>query len=90
MFNYLGPHLKSQVIITVFKNLGFTTHPNVTVPLFIIARTWKQPRCPMTDKQMKKLWQAFPGGPVVKNLPSNAGDMGSVPGQVTKMPYATG
>ena len=22
----------------------------------------------------------FPGGPVVKNLPSNAGDMGSIPG----------
>ena len=22
----------------------------------------------------------FPGGPVVKNLPANAGDMGSVPG----------
>ena len=23
----------------------------------------------------------FPGDPVVKNLPANAGDMGSVPGQ---------
>ena len=22
----------------------------------------------------------FPGGPVVKNLPANAGDMGSIPG----------
>ena len=27
----------------------------------------------------------FPGGPVVKNLPSNAGDMGSIPGQETKI-----
>ena len=26
----------------------------------------------------------FPGGPVVKNLPSNIGDMGSIPGQGTK------
>ena len=26
----------------------------------------------------------FPGGPVVKNLPSNAGNMGSIPGQGTK------
>ena len=26
-----------------------------TVALFIIARTWKQPRCPMTDKRIKKL-----------------------------------
>ena len=32
----------------------------------------------------------FPGGPVVKNLPSNAGDMGLIPGQGTKIPHATG
>ena len=31
----------------------------------------------------------FPGGPVVKNLPSNAGDTGSIPGQGTKIPHAT-
>ena len=24
--------------------------------LFIIARTWKQPRCPLTDEWIKKLW----------------------------------
>ena len=24
--------------------------------LFTIARTWKQPRCPLTDEWMKKLW----------------------------------
>ena len=29
-----------------------------------------------------------PGGPVVKNLPCNAGDMGSIPGQGTKIPPA--
>ena len=32
----------------------------------------------------------FPGGPVVKNLPSNAGDVGSIPGQGTKIPHAIG
>ena len=31
----------------------------------------------------------LPGGPVVKNLPSNAGDEGSIPGQGTKIPDAT-
>ena len=31
----------------------------------------------------------FPGGPVIKNLPSNAGDMGLIPGQRTKIPQAT-
>ena len=28
------------------------------------------------------------GGPVVKNLPSNAGDSGSIPGQGTRIPHA--
>ena len=32
----------------------------------------------------------FPGGPVIKNLPYNAGDSGSIPGQGTKIPYAAG
>ena len=32
----------------------------------------------------------FPGGPVVKNLPYNAGDVGLIPGQVTKIPNAAG
>ena len=31
----------------------------------------------------------FPGGPVVKNPLSNAGDVGSIPGQRTKIPHAT-
>ena len=28
----------------------------------------------------------FPGSPMVKNLPCNAGDTGSIPGQETKIP----
>ena len=32
----------------------------------------------------------FPGGPVVKNLPSNAGNAGSIPGQGTKISHAAG
>ena len=31
----------------------------------------------------------FPCSPVVKNLPFNAGDMGSVPGKGTKILHAT-
>ena len=30
----------------------------------------------------------FPGGPVVKNLPCNAGDMSSIPGRGNKTPHA--
>ena len=29
----------------------------------------------------------FPGGPVVKNPPSNEGDVGSIPGWGTKIPH---
>ena len=36
-----------------------------------------------------KHWN-FPGGPVVKNQPSNAGDEGSVPGWGNKIPHALG
>ena len=32
----------------------------------------------------------FPGDPVVKNPPSNAGDAGSIPGWGTKIPHAVG
>ena len=32
----------------------------------------------------------FPGGPVVKNPPYNAGDAGSIPGRGTRFPHATG
>ena len=26
---------------------------------FTIARTWKQPRCPLTDEWIKKLWHIY-------------------------------
>ena len=27
--------------------------------LFIIARTWKQPRCPLANKWIRKLWYIY-------------------------------
>ena len=33
-------------------------------------------------------YRDVPGGPAVKNLPCNEGDMGSIPGQGTKIPPA--
>ena len=41
----------------------------------------------MFDRIM--LWIRFLNGPVVKNLPSNAGDVGSIPGQGMRIPHAT-
>ena len=40
--------------------------------------------------RLKSLPRGFPGGPMVKNPPSNAGDTGSIPGQGTKIPLAVG
>ena len=34
------------------------------------------------------MW-GFPGSPVVRNVPSNAGDVGSIPGGGTKIPDAS-
>ena len=36
-----------------------TCIPLFTEALFTIARTWKQPRCPLTDEQIKKLWYIY-------------------------------
>ena len=37
----------------------------------------------------KRYCGGFPGGPVVRNLPANAGDTGSIPGLGAKIPHAT-
>ena len=30
-----------------------------TEALFTVARTWKQPRCPLADKWIRKLWYVY-------------------------------
>ena len=30
-----------------------------TAALFTIARTWKQPKCPLTDECIKKMWYIY-------------------------------
>ena len=36
-----------------------TGSPLFTAALFAIARTWKQPRCPLTDEGIKKFWYIY-------------------------------
>ena len=48
-----------------------------------------------TDEHVAKFFkmtilEAFPGGPVVKNLPANAGNVDLLPDQGTKIPHASG
>ena len=53
------------------------------------------PRLTQTMESSQKLplrspYRDFPAGPVVKNPPSNAGDVGSIPGRGPKIPHAVG
>ena len=36
-----------------------TCTPMFITALFIMARTWKQPRCPSADKWIRKLWYIY-------------------------------
>jgi hypothetical protein len=43
-------------------NTGYsrgTCTPMFIVALFIIAKLWKQPRCPTTDEWIKKMWYLY-------------------------------
>ena len=42
------------------------------------------------EMKIKTTRRDFLGGPVVKNLSSNAGDVGSIPGRRTRIPHAAG
>ena len=34
-------------------------HPMFTAVLFTITKTWKQPKCPLTDEWIKKMWYIY-------------------------------
>ena len=36
-----------------------TCTPMFIATLFTIAKTWKQPKCPLTDKWIKKMWYIY-------------------------------
>ena len=55
-----------------------------------IGRVWTIDDWGYTKINILFLKGDFLGGPVVKNPPSNEGDMGSIPGQGTKIPRAAG
>ena len=60
--------LAYRVIVTIFLNSIHTKEtrierdmctPMFITALFIIARTWKQPRCPSADEWIRKLWYIY-------------------------------
>ena len=36
-----------------------TCTPVIIAALFTIAKTWKQPRCPLADEWIQKLWYIY-------------------------------
>ena len=48
-----GIHTKETRTVTDSSTLTFIAS------LFTIARTWKQPRCPLTDEWIRKLWYMY-------------------------------
>ena len=49
----LGIHTKEK------RTERDTCTPMFNAALFIIARTWKQPRCPSADEWIRKLWYIY-------------------------------
>ena len=41
---------------TIQKDTGT---PMFTAALFTTAKTWKQPKCPSTEKWIKKMWSIY-------------------------------
>uniref|UniRef100_A0A8C6D7V1 RRM domain-containing protein n=1 Tax=Moschus moschiferus TaxID=68415 RepID=A0A8C6D7V1_MOSMO len=50
---------KPGALVTVKKIERDTFTPMFIAALFIIARTWKQPRCPSADEWIRKLWYIY-------------------------------
>ena len=48
---------KKMQILFFLKTVSCT--PVFIAALFIIARTWKQPRCPSADEWKRKLWYIY-------------------------------
>ena len=49
-------HSSADGNLGYFRVLAIT---NSAAMLFIIARTWKQPRCPSADEWIRKLWYIY-------------------------------
>ena len=50
---------RSLRLFTFLRSERDTCTPVFITTLFIIARTWKQPRCPSADEWIRKLWYIY-------------------------------
>ena len=59
-------------------------------PWMVLGLTLKNLRCLTCFFPLDQDPGDFPGGPVVESLPCNAGDVGLILGQGTRVPHAVG
>ena len=58
-YDVIIEHHQSIGVISGVKSDRHVCTPVFISALFIIARTWKQPRCPSADKWIRKLWYIY-------------------------------
>ena len=53
--------IKSKITNQYYKRKpeNETCTPTFITALFTIAKTWEQPKCPLTDEWIKKMWYIF-------------------------------
>ena len=61
---------------------------DLRLPCISSLVTWSTLSCENIKSGVKMDLKGFPGGPVIKNPPANAGDMGSSLGRSSKIPHA--
>ena len=54
------PHSSYKLVIATIEDSVETCTPVFTAGLFIIAKIWKQPKCPSIDKWIKKMCYIHP------------------------------
>ena len=55
----LKPSISILIFYLVVYPLLKMGYSNVYAVLFTRAKTWKQPKCPLTDRWIKKMWYIY-------------------------------
>ena len=86
---------REVMCLNLCSRLSALPSSNHRYGMWFILEFWEGVKIDVCIKPAAFNWRSrlhsldFPGGPVVKNLPSSAGDVGSIPGRVTKIPRGT-
>ena len=97
ILSYVTWQGKKVVEIKVHISIKLCVYIYIYLHISLWPRIWDSShfklsqRCfELINNLLNLLCGGFPGCPVVKNPPSNAGDMGSIPNQGNKIPHAVG